>query len=200
MAPTEPALQAPPPPPPPPYFVAPPEPPKQSWLRRHWKLVSVAVAVVVIGAAAAGGGSKDETSTADPTTTEAPPATEAPAPTEAPTTEAPPVTEAPDRGIDGDENEIADVGAPVMDAPDLIGVSYIHIPVTNNSSKASNYWIDVAVESADGATQYETTTALLNDVQPGQSATAEGMIAWGSTGAPADATVRITKVDRTASF
>ena len=46
----------------------------------------------------------------------------------------------------GDQDEIDDVGAPVLDAPDIIGVSYIHIPVTNDSSEASDYLIDVAVE------------------------------------------------------
>ena len=191
---TEPGVQA--PPPPSPYFEAPPDPPK-SWFRRHWKLVTVGVVVALIGVSvAAGGGSKDETSA------DAPPATEAPATTAAPAPEttAPPATEAPSRDIEGDEDEVDDVGAVVMDAPDVIGVSYIHIPVTNDSSKASTYMIDIAVESADGATQYKTTVAFLNDVQPGQSASAETMIAWGSDGAPADATVRITEVDRTESF
>jgi hypothetical protein len=40
---------------------------------------------------------------------------------------------------------IDDVGAPVLDAPDIIGVSYIRVPVTNNSSKASSYIIEIAV-------------------------------------------------------
>lgn len=174
---------------------APPAPPSQpkGWFRRHKKLTiaGVVVGLLAIGSAAAGGGSDDTTATTDD-----PPATEAagPAPTEAP------MTEAPSREIDGDEDEVDDLGAPVMDAPDAIGVSYIHIPVTNDSSKASSYMISIAVESADGATQYETTTAFLDSVEPGQSASAESMIAWGSDGAPADATVRVTKVDRTASF
>jgi pyruvate/2-oxoglutarate dehydrogenase complex dihydrolipoamide acyltransferase (E2) component len=204
MAPTEAGVQA--PPPPSPYLAAPPDAPK-SWFRRHWKLVTVGAVVALIGVSvAAGGGSKDETSADAPPATEAPASTAAPAPettappaTEAPTT-APPATEAPSRDIEGDEDEVDDVGAAVMDAPDLIGVSYIHIPVTNDSSKASTYMIDIAVESADGATQYKTTVAFLNDVQPGQSASAESMVAWGSEGMPGDATVRITEVDRTESF
>jgi hypothetical protein len=63
----------------------------------------------------------------------------------------------------------------------------------------SDYFIEVAVESADGATQYETTSAFLNGVEPGQAASAEGMVAWGSEPAPADAIARITTVQRTAS-
>ena len=183
---------------------APPAPPSQppGWFRRHKKLTiaGVVVGLLAIGSAAAAGGSEDKAATTDdPPTTEAP----APAPTEAPVTEAPaeapPATEAPARDIDGDEDEVDDLGAPVMDAPDAIGVSYIHIPVTNNSSKASSYMIDVAVESADGATQYETTIATLSGVEAGQAASAEGMVAWGADPAPADATVRITTVQRTAS-
>jgi hypothetical protein len=99
----------------------------------------------------------------------------------------------------GSQDATADVGAPILDAPDAIGVSYLHIPVTNNSSGRSDYFIEVAIESADGATQYETTLATLSGVEPGQAASAEGMVAWGSDPAPADATVRITTVQRMAS-
>jgi hypothetical protein len=99
----------------------------------------------------------------------------------------------------GSKDATADVGVPALDAPDVIGVSYIHVPVTNNSSGRSDYFIEVAIESADGATLYETTFASLSGVEPGQSASAEGMLAWGSDGSPADATPRITTVQRTAS-
>lgn len=100
----------------------------------------------------------------------------------------------------GSADATADVGTPVLEAPDAIGVSYIRIPVTNNSSGRSDYFIEMVVESADGATQYETTLASLSAVEPGQSATAEGMVAWGSDPMPADATARVTTVQRTASL
>ena len=99
----------------------------------------------------------------------------------------------------GSKDASADVGVPVMEAPDAIGVSYINIPVTNNSSGRSDYFIEVAIESADGATQYETTNAFLDGVEPGQSASARAMVAWGTEPAPADATVRVITVQRTAS-
>ena len=99
----------------------------------------------------------------------------------------------------GSQDATADVGTPILDAPDAIGVSYLHIPVTNNSSGRSDYFVEVAIESADGATQYQTTIATLSGVEAGQDASAEGMVAWGSDPAPADATVRVTTVQRTAS-
>src|SRR5262245_16247242 len=99
----------------------------------------------------------------------------------------------------GSQDATADGGVPVLEAPDAIGVSYITIPVTNNASGRSNYFIEVAIESADGATQYETTSAFLSGVEPGQSASAQGMVAWGTEPAPSDATVRVTTVQRTAS-
>lgn len=44
------------------------------------------------------------------------------------------------------------------------------ITVKNNSSKASNYMINIAFESADGATQLDTGYAIVNNLAPGQSA------------------------------
>jgi hypothetical protein len=193
--------------------MAPPEPPRKSfWRRNRVPVIVIGLIVVLIGGCVAAiGGAADETSTADdppateapattPAPTEAPPAAEAPPATEPPTTEAPPTTDSDISRGAGSRDASADVGVPVMDPPDVIGVSYVHVPVTNNSSGRSDYFIELAIESADGATQYETTFATLSSVEPGQSASAEGMVAWGSAGAPADATVRTTTVQRTASF
>ncbi len=44
------------------------------------------------------------------------------------------------------------------------------ITVKNNSSKASNYMINIAFDSADGATQLDTGFAIVNNLAPGQSA------------------------------
>lgn len=44
------------------------------------------------------------------------------------------------------------------------------LKITNNSSKPSNYIIEVAFVSKDGATQYDTGTAAVNGLAPGQSA------------------------------
>jgi hypothetical protein len=45
------------------------------------------------------------------------------------------------------------------------------VSVTNHSSKPSNYIVDVAFDSVDGKTQLDTGTALVNTLQPGQTAT-----------------------------
>jgi hypothetical protein len=96
----------------------------------------------------------------------------------------------------GPQDASADVGTPAVDPPEF-GLSHVRIPVTNNSSKRSDYWIEMSVTSADGATQYDTTIATLSNVEPGQSATAETVI---TKDFPADALVKITEVQRTASL
>ena len=98
----------------------------------------------------------------------------------------------------GSKDATADVGTPTMTPADSLGFSTVQIPVTNNSSGRSNYWIDVVIESADGATQFESTMAIVNDLDPGQSATAETM-PINAESIPADAVVRLTTVQRTAS-
>lgn len=70
------------------------------------------------------------------------------------------------------------------------------VKVTNNSSKASNYIIEIAFESPDGSTQIDTSTVFINDLQPGQTAT-EKAISFAD--APADFTCRITDVTRFAA-
>ena len=67
----------------------------------------------------------------------------------------------------GSQDATADIGTPTMAAPDAIGVSYIKIPVTNNSSGRSDYRIELVIESADGATQLDTATAFVTSSKPG---------------------------------
>lgn len=52
----------------------------------------------------------------------------------------------------------------------------IPVTVTNHSSKRSDYFIDVSLESADGKTQFDTGSAIAQRVEPGQSAVAEVML------------------------
>ena len=99
----------------------------------------------------------------------------------------------------GSQDATADVGTPTMEAPDAIGVSYIKIPVTNNSSGRSDYHIELVIESADGATQLDTAFAFVTELEAGQSATAEAMVTDADS-FPADAVIRVTTVERTASL
>jgi Flp pilus assembly protein TadG len=47
------------------------------------------------------------------------------------------------------------------------------VTVVNNTSKASNYIIDVTFDSTDGKTQLDSSVATVNNVAPGQTATAD---------------------------
>lgn len=47
------------------------------------------------------------------------------------------------------------------------------LSVVNNSSKASNYLITIAFESPDGATQLDTGNASVQNLAPGQTASAD---------------------------
>ena len=51
----------------------------------------------------------------------------------------------------GSKDATTDVGSPTMTPADSIGSSTVQIPVTNNSSGRSDYWIEVVVESAESA-------------------------------------------------
>jgi len=86
------------------------------------------------------------------------------------------------------------VGVPKKD-PDT---NWYSVPVTivNHSSKRSDYMVDLALESANGATQYDTTTVIINALEAGQTATDSGQF---FKDAPAGAKVVLKSVERTAS-
>ena len=69
--------------------------------------------------------------------------------------------------------------------------------VTNSSSKRSNYLIDLSIESPDGAAQYDTSIASVNNLEPGQTAAVTGLPITKEV--PADAIVTIKTVTRLAS-
>ena len=80
-------------------------------------------------------------------------------------------------------------------APDEIGDWHYKGTVTNNSSQASMYDINVSFQSADGKTQYSTGADLLDHVDPGQTATFDAIAT--STSMPATGvTCKLTTVDR----
>ena len=84
-----------------------------------------------------------------------------------------------------------------LSEPDAIGAQYVNLQVTNHSSKASNYLIEASVESPDGKTQYDTTTLFVQNLGPGQTTKAKGLVI--ASDVPADAVVHITGAQRTAS-
>jgi hypothetical protein len=87
------------------------------------------------------------------------------------------------------------VGKGVKDA--ALGWVSVPVTITNHSSKRSDYFVDLAIESADGSTQYDTTTVFAQAVEPGQKATEKGQFT--KDGIPVTAKIVIKSVQRTAS-
>lgn len=75
------------------------------------------------------------------------------------------------------------------------------LKITNNSSKPSNYLITVAFNSPDGATQYDTGSASVSNLAPGQTAeeTASSLKSETRAKAKAGMTCKVTNVTRFAS-
>lgn len=99
------------------------------------------------------------------------------------------------RGV-ASKDASADVGQPTIEDAGY-GFYNVAVDVTNNSSKRSDYFITVAVESPDGTTRYDSTTIPVMGLEPGQT-TSEKMPLLADT-LPADATAVVKEVQRTAS-
>jgi hypothetical protein len=95
------------------------------------------------------------------------------------------------------QDAAGDVKLGPVQAPDVLGIRYETITVVNHSSKRSDYIVDVAAQSADGKTQYDTGTALINNVDPSQTASDKVMF---TNRIPAGAKVVLKTVERTASL
>lgn len=73
------------------------------------------------------------------------------------------------------------------------------IRVTNHSSKASDYSIEMAFESADGSEQFGTGHAFISGLEPGQSKT-DDVVSLESNAGSAPATCKLTEVNRHEAF
>jgi len=167
-----PGWAAPPPPPPLPQPV-PPVPPKKSHKLRNSLLGIVGLIVAIVVATHAGGESKHSGSTNSGSS-----------------------NSGVSRGLAA-QDATGDVKLGPPQAPDVLGIRYETVTVVNHSSKRSDYVIDVAVQSADGKTQYDTGTALINNVDPGQTASDKVMF---TNHIPAGAKIVLKTVERTASL
>jgi hypothetical protein len=79
---------------------------------------------------------------------------------------------------------------------DSLGDLQATVKVTNHSSGRSNYVIGIAFDSKDGKTQLDTTTVLVNNLDPGQSSNQTGTTL---TTAKGSYTCKVTDVNRFAS-
>jgi len=94
----------------------------------------------------------------------------------------------------GTKDATADVklGTPTTE----YGLTNLPVKVTNNSEKASDYYIEVVVESKDGSERIDFANVLVMGLKPGQKATEEAMF---GADIPANAVFTVTEVQRTAS-
>jgi hypothetical protein len=156
--------------------------------KKRWWLL--AIVVVIIGMQALGsGGSDDETSSGSSGSSDTTSANESES-TDAPSTE-----DTIGTGL-GSKDATADINSLECGTPDAIGMTYPSVSVTNNSSKASDYFITIVAESADGATKYDDTIVMITGLAPGQTMSEEGMF---TNELPEGAVCKITEVQRTAS-
>ena len=79
---------------------------------------------------------------------------------------------------------------------DSLGQLSMSLTVTNNSSKPSDYFINVAWETSDGSTQLDTSFGSVNHLAAGQKTTVEGLSFKQASGA---FTCKVVDVTRTAS-
>lgn len=100
-------------------------------------------------------------------------------------------------GGGGSSDESDDVVISTCAADDL-GQLSAKLTVTNNSSKASDYFIEVVFESSDGSTQLDSTFASVTNLAPGQRTESEAI---SFEDAPSGSfTCRVVDVMRTASL
>jgi hypothetical protein len=98
-------------------------------------------------------------------------------------------------GTSGGHPAMKDVTVATCSA-DEAGDYSASLSVKNNSSGRSDYLISVAFESSDGKTQLDTTAALVNSLESGQSTTKDATSFKTASGA---FTCRVTDVSRLAS-
>lgn len=68
----------------------------------------------------------------------------------------------------GESDEVDDVVITACAKDDTLGFAEATVEVTNNSSKASSYMIEIAFESEDGSTQVGTGSAFVTGLAAGQ--------------------------------
>jgi ABC-type glycerol-3-phosphate transport system substrate-binding protein len=76
------------------------------------------------------------------------------------------------------------------------GFTTLPVKITNNSEKASDYYIEVVAESKDGSERIDFSNVFVSGLKPGQKATEEAMF---TEDIPASAVFVVTEVQRTAS-
>ncbi|MCB1041182.1 MAG: hypothetical protein KDA94_16855 [Acidimicrobiales bacterium] len=98
----------------------------------------------------------------------------------------------------GEASEVDDVKVNTCGKDDTLGFAQANITVTNNSSKASNYMIEITFTSKDGKTQIGTGNSFIQNLAPGQNKT-EDVSSLDDAG-DAEIVCTVSSVDRTESL
>jgi hypothetical protein len=158
-----------------------------------WILILVVgFAVLAIAGQAQEGKQASHKSTAPPAAS--PPSTTISAAPDPPSSE-------PDSGASqgfGSQDASGDIGDFHLGPEDVLGFQYVFITVTNHSSERSNYVIEIAIESADESVQYDTTTAVVSGLEPGQTTEAKSLPVSGLPSGTV--TISLKTIQRTADF
>lgn len=98
----------------------------------------------------------------------------------------------------GSKDASADVTVGAVTVDSTLGLPSAPVTVVNHSSKRSHYLITIALESADGKTQIDSTIVAVNDLDPGQSAKETAQFAT-TEKLPTGAKAVLKSVDRIAA-
>ena len=148
--------------------------------KRFWLLGAIAIVVIVVIQ-----GGADSTPTTQSTEKSG---------TEAESNEQTATEDTVGTGL-GSKDASGDIDSVDCGTPDVIGVRYPEVKVTNRSEKTSTYFITLEFESADGGTKYDETTIFITSLESGQTMTEKGFI---SKDIPEGAVCKITEIQRTA--
>jgi hypothetical protein len=96
----------------------------------------------------------------------------------------------------GANDATGDVVLGTAAAPDVIGVTYLPVTITNSSSKRSNYSIEIAANGSDG-NRIELSAVYIDSLDPGQITTEQAMFL---KTLPAGVVFEVITVQRTASL
>lgn len=156
----------------------PPPPPKKKHTGRNIVLgiVGAIVLIVIISAIASSSGSKKSTTSSAPSTKS---------------------STGSSKQQTGPLDHSADVQITSCTTDPTISAPTAKLTVTNSSSKPSDYYITVAFESKDGATQYDTGNAFVQNLGPGQSSTQDAPSL--KQDIPAGFTCKLVSADRTSA-
>jgi hypothetical protein len=75
----------------------------------------------------------------------------------------------------------------------------VKVVITNSSSKRSDYIVDLALESADGTMEYETTPVVVDGLEAGRTTTRTASFVSVNVKLPKTAKVVMKSVERTSS-